>query len=92
MDRLWWTATRLWFRIGRRSDRQQAALARLRHVSARRPTDVELRLLLAELELAAGDVDRAIAEAGIAIQLAPADLRGMSLLLQAQDRAELNAG
>lgn len=65
---------------------------RLRHVSARRPTDVELRLLLAELELAAGDVDRAIAEAGIAIQLAPADLRGMSLLLQAQDRAELNAG
>lgn len=68
--------------------RPNKALVRLRADAARRPTDLELRLLLAELELAAGDIDRAIADAGIAIQLAPTDLRGMSLLLQAQARAE----
>ncbi|MBW3605509.1 MAG: hypothetical protein KY460_11500 [Actinobacteria bacterium] len=58
----------------------------------RRPGDIEIRLLLAELELAAGEIDRAIAEAGIAIQLAPDDLRGMSLLLEAQARAEVGVG
>jgi protein involved in temperature-dependent protein secretion len=68
------------------------ALSRLRPVTARRPTDVELRLRLAELELAAGELERAIAEAAIAIQLAPGDVRGMSLLLQAQARMEAGAG
>jgi hypothetical protein len=53
---------------------------------------VELRLRLAELELCAGELERAIAEAGIAIQLAPGDVRGMSLLLQAQARMEAGAG
>jgi Flp pilus assembly protein TadD len=67
------------------------AVSRLRQVTGRRPADLEVRLLLAELELAMGDVDRAIAEAGIAIQLAPPDLRGMTLLLRAQARSELQA-
>lgn len=71
--------------------RPHKALVRLRADAARRPANLELRLLLAELELAAGDIDRAIADAGIAIQLAPADLRGMSLLLQAQAKAEPSA-
>lgn len=74
---------------GGRTDRRQAARTRLRHLSTRRPGDLEVRLLLAELELAAGEVDRAIAEAGIAIQLAPDDLRGMSLLLRAQAESDL---
>lgn len=61
-----------------------AALGWLRAIARRRPADLEARLLLAELELASGDVERAIDEAGIAIQLAPDDVRGMSLLLQAE--------
>jgi Flp pilus assembly protein TadD len=69
-----------------------AALLQLRPAAARHPTDVELRLRLAELELAAGELERAIAEAAIAIQLAPSDVRGMSLLLQAQARMETSAG
>lgn len=71
--------------------RPAAAAARLRQVTGRRPGDLEARLLLAEVELAAGEVERAIADAGIAIQLAPDDLRGMSLLLQAEARSELQA-
>ena len=71
--------------------RPGAAVSRLREVTGRRPADLEVRLLLAELELAVGDVDCAIAEAGIAIQLAPDDLRGMTLLLRAQARSELQA-
>lgn len=91
MHRLWWVLTRLGVRLSYARRRPQRARARLRQATERRPADVELRLLLAELELAAGDIDRAIAEAGIAIQLAPGDLRGMSLLLQAQARAEVGA-
>ena len=84
--------TQLLVRVARLRQRPNDALARLRPLTARRPTDVELRLQLAELELSAGEIDRAIAEAGIAIQLAPSDIRGMSLLLQAQARREAEAG
>jgi predicted Zn-dependent protease len=92
VDRQWWTLmrVRVWLAFLRR--RPTEALTRLRPVAVRRPADVELRLQLAELELAAGELERAIAEAGIAIQLAPADSRGMSLLLQAQARMEARVG
>lgn len=89
MDRLWWVVTRLRVRLACLRRRPNAAVRRLRRVTDRRPADLEVRLLLAELELAAGAIDRAIAEAGMAIQLAPDDLRGMSLLLQAEARAAL---
>lgn len=93
MDRLWWSLTRVRMRTALlRQRRPTEALTRLRPIAARHPTDVELRLRLAELELCAGELERAIAEAGIAIQLAPGDVRGMSLLLQAQARMEAGAG
>lgn len=82
---------RLSVRMACLRQRPGAAVSRLRQVTGRRPDDLEVRLLLAELELALGEVDRAIAEAGIAIQLAPDDLRGMTLLLRAQARSELQA-
>ncbi|HSK90616.1 MAG TPA: tetratricopeptide repeat protein [Euzebyales bacterium] len=91
MERLWWTLTRVRVRLAYLRHRPSDALERLRPVAARRPADVELRLQLAELELVAGELERAIAEAGIAIQLAPGDVRGMSLLLQAQARLEADA-
>lgn len=84
--------TRVRVRLAFLRQRPTDALTHLRPVALRRPTDVELRLQLAELELAAGELERAIAEAGIAIQLAPGDIRGMSLLLQAQARMEARAG
>jgi hypothetical protein len=80
LDRLSWTLTRAQVRMMCLRRHPTQALSHLRPVAARRPTDVELRL--AELELAAGELQRAIAEAAIAIQLAPGDVRGMSLLLQ----------
>jgi predicted Zn-dependent protease len=89
--RLRWGLTQLLVRFASLRQRPKVALARLRPLAARRPADVELRLQLAELELSAGEIDRAIAEAGIAIQLAPSDVRGMSLLLQAQARREAQA-
>lgn len=91
VDRLWLGVTRLGVRLSYLCRQPQYARSRLRQLTSRRPSDVEVRLLLAELELAAGEIDRAIAEAGIAIQLAPADLRGMSLLLEAQAKAEMAA-
>lgn len=91
MERLRWAVLRLGVRMACLRRRHSAAVSRLRQVTGRRPADLEVRLLLAELELAMGDVDRAIAEAGIAIQLAPGDLRGMTLLLRAQARSELQA-
>ncbi|CAN5906480.1 hypothetical protein BH23ACT10_BH23ACT10_33260 [soil metagenome] len=91
VDRLWLGVTRLGVRISYLCRRPQYGRSRLRQLTNRRPGDVEVRLLLAELELAAGEIDRAIAEAGIAIQLAPDDLRGMSLLLEAQAKAEMAA-
>lgn len=90
MHRLRLAVTRLGVRVSVPGYPQRAR-ARLRQISARRPGDLEIRLLLAELELAAGEIDRAIAEAGMAIQLAPDDLRGMSLLLEAQAKAEVGA-
>lgn len=81
MDRLFVTAARIRLRAGRR---RRTGLAWLRRAAARRPDDVELRLLLAERELAAGHLDRAIDAAGIAIQLAPHDGRGLDLLRAAQ--------
>lgn len=89
VDRLWLGVTRLRVRLSCLYGRQQGARTRLRRLTTRCPGDLEVRLLLAELELAAGELDRAIDEAGIAIQLAPDDLRGMSLLLQAQAQAEM---
>lgn len=91
MDRLRWAVVRLGVRVACLRRRPGTAVWRLRQVTDRRPGDLEVRLLLAELELAVGDVDRAIAEAGMAIQLAPDDLRGMTLLLRAQARSELKA-
>ena len=91
MERLWWTLTRARVRLAYLRHRPDQALQRLRPIAVRRPGDVELRLLLAELELAAGELERAIAEAGMAIQLAPGDVRGMSLLLQAQARQDARA-
>lgn len=88
MDRTGLLLGLLWVRVAHLRHRPQDALCRLRPLVARYPADVELRLRLAELELAVGEVDRAIAEAAIAIQLAPRDLRGMGLLLQAQARGE----
>lgn len=92
VERLWWTLTSARVRLACLRQGPTEAVARLRPVTARRPADVELRLLLAELELAAGELERAIAEAGFAIQLAPGDVRGMGLLLQAQARLETGAG
>jgi predicted Zn-dependent protease len=86
--RLRWGFTQLLVRLASLRHRPKDALARVRALTTRCPADVELRLQLAELELCAGEIDRAIAEAGIAIQLAPSDIRGMSLLLQAQARRE----
>jgi Flp pilus assembly protein TadD len=93
LDRLWWSLTRVRVRTAfLRWRRPNEALTRLRPIAARHPADVELRLHLAELELCAGELERAITEAGIAIQLAPGDVRGMSLLLQAQARIDAGAG
>jgi Flp pilus assembly protein TadD len=92
LDRLSWTLTRARLRMLCLRRRPSKALLHLRPVAARHPTDVELHLRLAELELAAGELQRAIAEAAFAIQLAPRDVRGMSLLLQAQARMEAGAG
>jgi Flp pilus assembly protein TadD len=92
VDRLRWTLTRVRVRLAFLRRRPTEALARLRPVAMRRPTDVELHLQIAELELAVGELERAIAEAGIAIQLAPDDSRGMSLLLQAQARMDADLG
>jgi Flp pilus assembly protein TadD len=92
LDRLSRTLTRARVRMMCLRRRPTRALDHLRPVAARHPTDVELRLRLAELELAAGELQRAIAEAAIAIQLAPGDVRGMSLLLQAQALMEAGAG
>jgi Flp pilus assembly protein TadD len=91
VERLRWALTRLRVRLACYRQRPSDAVAHLRPVAARRPTDVELHLRLAELELAIGELERAIAEAAIAIQLAPADTRGMSVLLQAQERLETGA-
>lgn len=88
MERVRWALTRLRVRLACLRHRPSDAVAHLRPIAARRPTDVEVHLQLAELELAIGELERAIAEAAIAIQLAPADTRGMSLLLQAQARLE----
>jgi Flp pilus assembly protein TadD len=92
VNRLWWTLTRVRVRLAFLRRRPTDALIHLRPVAMRRPADVELRLQLAELELAVGELERAIAEAGIAIQLAPGDSRGMSLLLQAQARLDGGLG
>ena len=92
LERLWWAVTRARVRLAFLRHRPVDALEHLRPVAARRPSDLELRLQLAELELAVGELERAIADAGIAIQLAPRDVRGMSLLLQAQARLEARTG
>lgn len=92
LEQLWWTLTRARVRLAFLRHRPTEALDHLRPVAARRPADVELRLQLAELELAVGELERAIVEAGIAIQLAPRDVRGMSLLLQAQAQVDARAG
>ena len=65
LERLWWTLTRARVRLAYLRHRPDQALQRLRPIAVRRPGDVELRLLLAELELAAGELERAIAEAGL---------------------------
>ena len=92
LERLWWALTRARVRLAYLRHRPAEALEHLRPIAARRPADVELRQQLAELELAAGELERAIAEAGMAIQLAPRDVRGMSLLLQAQAQLDVRAG